>query len=126
LTKEWTPARLKSFIISGLRAASSRYPPKFEAKKAAFTEKKINKKTGRECSHYICADCKQEYPSGEVAVDHRVPVVDPKTGFTTWDDFVTRLFCSVDNFQILCETCHQRKTNEEKKIAKEHKRAIEL
>jgi 5-methylcytosine-specific restriction endonuclease McrA len=29
-------------------------------------------------------------------------------------DFIERLFCEVDNLQVLCETCHNAKTKLEK------------
>jgi 5-methylcytosine-specific restriction endonuclease McrA len=110
---EWTQARVRSFIVSGLRAASQRWPPKFEAKNEAFVGIKINEKTGRKAKHYKCAHCKKDFPSTEIDVDHIIPVVDPKTGFTTWDSFIQRLFCVKENFQILCKSCHKTKTKKE-------------
>lgn len=110
----WTDARLKAFIISGLRAASRRYPPKFETLNEAKTEKKTNAKTGRLAQHYLCKKCKQEYVAADVQVDHIIPVVDPVLGFANWDNYINRLFCSKDNLQVLCLTCHQLKSNEEK------------
>lgn len=49
-------------------------------------------------------------------VDHIKPVVDPNTGFTSWDDFIERLYCEKENLQVLCTTCHDRKTLKEKKL----------
>ena len=49
-------------------------------------------------------------------VDHIKPVVDPKKGFTTWDDFIDRLFCEKKNLQALCRGCHAKKTKEERGI----------
>jgi len=48
-----------------------------------------------------------------VQVDHIIPVIDPATGFTTWDAFIERLFCDRDNLQVLCTSCHDIKTKEE-------------
>jgi len=118
---QWTPARFNSFIKSALRAASSRWPPKYSALKKATTEKKINWKTGRLAQHYKCASCNNEFPLKEVQVDHITPVIDPSTGFVDWDEVIKRMFCEEDGFQILCQTCHKEKTNVERRQAKENK-----
>lgn len=104
---QWTEARFKAFIISALRQASNRWPPKYMCRKAAWISRGL----------YWCAGYKQDphkIAAKEVKVDHIIPVVDPATGFTTFDDFIKRLFTEQENFQVLCEACHQRKTNDEK------------
>jgi len=53
------------------------------------------------------------FPGKDVNVDHVKPVVDPKVGFTTWDDFILNLFCTKDNLQVLCSKCHDIKTKME-------------
>lgn len=110
---EWTPARRRSFIISVLRSGTRRWPPKHNVLAAAFTEKKKNQKSGRLAKHFLCAKCKQEYTSTNVQVDHIKPIAGVD-GFTTWDDFIERLFCSEDNLQVLCVECHAAKTAKEK------------
>lgn len=111
--KVWSEARLKAFIISGLRAASRRYPPKYEVLNEAKTTKKINVRTGRMAQHYKCKKCKGEFPATEIQVDHRKPVVDPKIGFVDWNTYIERLFCKKSNLQVLCKVCHKEKTKKE-------------
>lgn len=115
---EWTDARFRSFIMSALRSASSKWGPKHKVKKEARTKR----------GFYKCAGCSQEVPStlpplpgnkrriNNAVVDHIKPVIDPKKGFTSWDEVVRRMFCEADGLQLLCEECHTKKTNEEKKI----------
>lgn len=110
----WTDGRLKSFITSTIRSGFRRYPPKFEVLKAAFTSKKINETSGRIAAHYQCASCEKEFPLKGVQVDHVKPVVDPKVGFVSWDEFIKRLFCGTNNLQVLCKACHATKTQKEK------------
>lgn len=112
-TKEWTEARRKSFIVSALRSGTQRYPPKYTTMNSAKTVKKVNPKSGRLAQHYKCAGCLNEFPAKEVQVDHIIPVVGPE-GFTTWDDYINRLYCSGNNLQVLCLDCHGIKTKLER------------
>lgn len=120
-SNQWTEARYRSFITTALRRASLRWGPKNEVKKQARVRKGV----------YICNSCKQEVTYTKVDkdkrvknvfVDHIKPVVDPVKGFTTWDEFIERLFCEVDNLQLLCKDCHDEKTKEEKEIRKNAER----
>ena len=113
---EWTDGRKRSFITSTLRAGSRRYPPKYETLNDSKTEKKVNVKTGRIAQHYQCNACKNEFTSKDVEVDHIKPVVDPKKGFVSWDKYIENLFCEKKNLQVLCKTCHTKKSKSEKEI----------
>ena len=114
----WTNARFNSFIKSGLRAMSRRWGPKFECLADACVGTKTNKATGRMAKHYECAECHNQFPAKEVAVDHIDPVV-AVTGFTTWDEVIERMFVEKEGLQVLCKACHDAKTKEEKQQAKE-------
>lgn len=115
--KEWSEGRLKSFIISGLRSCSRRYPPKYQCLAEALVGKKINKKTNRLGNHYTCNVCNGEFPSSEIQVDHLVPVVDPLTGFVDWNTYINRMFCDVSNLQAVCKACHKIKTKAENQLS---------
>lgn len=110
----WTEGRIRSFITSTLRGGLRRWPPKWEVLKEAKIGKKINEKSGRLAEHYLCAKCKKVYISKDVQVDHINPVVDIKKGFTTWDEFIKRLYCEKKDLQVLCIKCHKEKTAKER------------
>jgi len=114
----WTESRYRSFITSMLRRGSMRWAVKSDVKMEARLPEKLRNKKGREVFHTTCSDCKSVVPETESAIDHVSPVVDPTKGFTTWDDFIYRLFCEADNLQVLCNECHTVKSNKEKAIAK--------
>jgi 5-methylcytosine-specific restriction endonuclease McrA len=119
--KPWSKARKHSYIVSVLRAGTRRWPEKYETLNEAKTEKKINKKTGRLAQHYACAACNKEFAATGVQVDHIQPVIS-KEGFTTWDSFIENLFCSKENLQVLCTTCHDLKTKKETSVRKEQRK----
>ena len=103
----WTKARYFGFIRSALRNAYSRYPPKFQAK----VNSRRKTKTGKRFE-YQCAKCKKWYPNSQTEVDH----IEPAGSLRSYEDlpaFVEKLFCEPDGLQVMCKTCHQRKTNEE-------------
>ncbi len=64
--------------------------------------------------HYKCAKCKKHFVAADVQVDHVLPVVDPKVGFVSWDMFIDRIFCEIENLQVMCKPCHKVKTELEK------------
>lgn len=118
---KWTPARKRSFIMSALRAASNRWPPKFEVKKKARTERGVYTCAGyKRKSHSVPASIKEKDKRvNNVAVDHIYPVIDPSTGFVSWDNAIERLFVEAEHYQILCRDCHALKTSDERKLRKE-------
>jgi 5-methylcytosine-specific restriction endonuclease McrA len=88
---------------------------KYKALKAAFAGRQVNAKTGKLAMHYKCAKCKKLFVAADVQVDHVQPVVDPKKGFVGWDVYIDRMFCEIENLQVLCRSCHAVKTADEKK-----------
>lgn len=115
----WTAARFHSFIKSALRAASNRWPPKFEVKKAARLDRGVYRCAGYQREAHSVPASLPPKPGNKrrinnAVIDHIHPVIDPATGFTTWDDVIERLFCEADGFQLLCHECHSRKTADER------------
>lgn len=114
----WTEAKFRSFVISALRAASRRWPVKWTVLKSALVGKSVNTKTGKFAQHYRCSHCRATFPAADVVVDHIQPVVDTMKGFTTWDEYVERMFVEAEGLQVLCKGCHKEKTATERKERK--------
>lgn len=109
-----TEAQFTTFVKNQLRGASWKWKPISDVMKEARTRK----------GFYICNGCKNEVTATividtkrvkNVFVDHEPPVIDPAVGFTTWDSFVNNLFCEKEHLQVLCKSCHDAKTKEERK-----------
>lgn len=115
----WTLARYRSFIKSLLRAGTMRWGPKYEAIKKAFVKRAVNPRTGKLCKLHKCALCGGLFPQNAIRADHIKPVVDPRVGFISWDEYIERMFCEVENFQALCVPCHEKKTNEDRAKGKQ-------
>ena len=117
---EWTEARFNSFVKSGLRSASQKWPPKYKVLSGAYVGTQINAASGRYAKHYLCARCENKFPAKLVEVNHIIPVV-PVTGFDSWDGVIKRLFCEESGLEVLCKPCHKEVTkgeNEERKANK--------
>lgn len=109
----WTEARFNSFIKSALRGATRRWAPIQQCKKNAWVSRGV----------YKCNCCKEEVPTttvnpdtrkreNNIHVDHIEPIV-PVTGWVSWDDCINRMFCELENLQLLCSACHKKVTAEE-------------
>lgn len=97
-----------TFAKGALRRASLMWKPISECRQNAR----------RERGKYECAMCHELFGPKEVQIDHIFPVIDIMKGFTTWDDYIDRLFCDVENLACLCKTCHASKTAAEVQMRK--------
>lgn len=101
--------KLEGWLKNKLRRISYQWPELTKAVQAARISRGL----------YKCAKCGGPFKRGEINRDHIVPVDNPETGFTGWDDYVNRLFCKSEGIQILCLTCHGAKTFQENMVRKQ-------
>ncbi len=111
----WSEARFWGFLRSALRSAWSKWPPKYEvlaeAKRPYTGSNKLQK------WEFLCTKCGSYYKQKDVSVDHIIPA----GSLSSWEDipeFASRLFVGKDQLRVLCNTCHQRITNIQKKSAR--------
>lgn len=123
--KTMTESAFWSMIRSCLRQKSRWWLPIKECKEnARRAYKGSNKRIKWE---YQCANCKKWFVESQINVDHIVEAGSLKSSKDV-GDFIERLFCETDGFQILCATntlkgkrkvydntsCHYKKTLESK------------
>lgn len=60
-----------------------------------------------------CEDCRDEYDARLCEIDHKEPIVAPGQDPMDISLWATRLNCPAVGLQVLCETCHERKTSSE-------------
>ena len=114
--KKKTPNR-NTFVKGVLRRASFHWKPRTEALQKARVER----------GKYKCAMCGELFGPKEVDIDHIHPVVDPRVGFTGFNDYIERLFCDADQFQILCRNgCHPAKCRLEDSLREHYKSEKEV
>ena len=99
---------------------SIKWPVKWVVLSDAYAGVRTNKSSGRPAKHYKCAQCGDVFPAKEVQVDHIQPVI-PISGFVSWDETIKRMLCEKDGLQVLCKSCHHKKSLEERALAKQHK-----
>lgn len=119
---------LNVFLMKILRSSFRKTPLYNETKKRAKTYVIEYSKHGKPMDRvrFTCAECKRLFldkaGAKEIAVDHIIPVIDPEKGWEGIEVYIKRLFCSIDNLQVLCNykgkrdgklSCHKIKTKEE-------------
>lgn len=120
----------KSWVVQQLRRVSMKWPPRNEVKKKNRREYyKIRKDGSRFAKpnfEYQCKSCEDWFPDKDTVMDHIVPVIDIKQDTVEEIDFygifVTGLFCEKDNFQVLCNPCHDKKSAAEVIERNKHKK----
>jgi 5-methylcytosine-specific restriction endonuclease McrA len=105
-----TESAFWSFIRSGLRQKSRWWKPITECK--AKAKRKYIGSNKRQKFEYQCNQCKDWFPDKKINVDHICPAGSLNSA-QDLPDFIERLFCEVDNLQVLCEKCHNIKTQNE-------------
>jgi 5-methylcytosine-specific restriction endonuclease McrA len=107
---------LRNHIEKTLRDSFRKTPMYNEAKRRAkedYFEPSKNGKPMRRV-HYKCASCGLHFldKTGfkQIALDHILPVIDPLVGWVDYNTYIERLFCSIDNLQVLCKPCHSKKS----------------
>jgi len=89
---------MRTKIISALRLTWLRGPTRYAAIKASRIARGL----------YQCNSCKKSFKLKQVQVDHIVEI----GSFVDWNTYMERLFCPLDNLQVLCKRCHKKKTNQ--------------
>ena len=106
-----TESAFWSFIRSALRQKSRWWKPITQCKmKSRRPYKGPNK---RQKFEYQCKSCSKWFPDKKVNVDHIIPAGSLQCA-ADLPGFVERLFCEIDNLQVLCSDCHNKKTQNEK------------
>lgn len=106
-TEEQFQRYLRSFIVASLRRATLYWPYRNEALKAARVDRGL----------YKCNICKDIFHKKEIRLDHIQPVV-KLSGFSNWDDYISRMYPKAEGFQTLCLKCNDKKTQEENILRK--------
>lgn len=105
-----TESAFWAFIRSALRHKSMYWKP--------ITQCKLNAKRPykgpikRQKFEYQCNMCKGWFAEKHINVDHICPAGSLKSA-QDLPGFIERLFCEVDNLQVLCTQCHDVKTKNE-------------
>lgn len=115
----------RSWMIGQIRRCTRRYPPYYIVRNNAKEEYTIPSKQGKPMRRvrFLCAKCGKYFNNKDTVVDHIDPVIDPKVGFPVlpngeddWNTYLNRLFCPIENLQVLCKEDHDIKSGKETKV----------
>lgn len=106
MTREELEKERKRRIIPALRRVSRFWKPKQLASVLAKN----------------CASCGVLFTKDEKKqMDHIEAVVNVKTGFNGWAEYIERMFCNISGYQALCLSCHKAKTSIERELRKKYR-----
>lgn len=104
-----TEAQFWSFLRSNIRLISRKWAPR---KQVLIAARRPNESDNARLKwEYQCAACRSWFPGSQVEVDHIVPCGTLKS-FEDLRGFAERLFVEPEGMEVLCESCHQTKTNQ--------------
>lgn len=106
--------RERNILLSAVKRVFSRS----QLRRGALNKALSNRKGPRGGKMYICALCKDHFPTSKVQVDHKDPVIPIGTAFKdmSWDVVIEqRLYCKPSNLQVVCTDCHKAKSKAEAK-----------
>jgi hypothetical protein len=124
--------RIKRQIINYARRLSGSWPPKQNVKKQALVAPALHRcskcgslnyegESERNFQKYV-----EQFPNDVVnfdgiEMDHVQPVV-KLSGWISWEDFFSSLFCDEDGYRALCSVCHREKSRRENSLRPSHRR----
>lgn len=105
-------------IRGALRRTFSRSPiireVLFKVRREIPKYNKDGSRAKKDAVQYKCNVCATYVGSTMVSVDHINPVVSVTEGFIDFNTFILRLFCDASNLQVVCDSCHNTKTQAER------------
>ena len=115
MTKTWNQ---EAAIRGALRRTFSRSPiirdVLYKVRREVPKYNQDGSRSKKNAVQYLCNVCGSYVGSTKVSVDHVVPVVSVTDGFVDFNTFIERLFCQADNLQVICDDCHNSKTQKER------------
>ena len=119
---KYITAKEHRMIIGALKRVFSRSEHAQRIRTAAVAQRSGPKGGKR----FICAGCKGVFTAANVNVDHAQPVISigHSASTKTLDELIDQLWCNPSNLQILCKKCHNKKSKQEQKERRQHKRFV--
>ncbi len=115
MAKTWNQ---EAAIRGALRRTFSRSPiireVLFKVRREVPKFNKDGSRAKKDAVQYRCNVCQTFVGSTKVSVDHISPVVSVTDGFLDFNTFIQRLFCDATNLQVICDECHNTKTQAER------------
>lgn len=117
--------KLRNLLIGAIKRVWHRHPNRIAVVKRVRIEESKTLKDGSQAAKpavfYLCEQCgakckpqpHKDFP--QIQIDHRDPIVPVGKTYSdlTWDEYLSRVFCPVENLDALCANCHRAKSKVE-------------
>ncbi len=76
-----------------------------------------------------CESCLKPEAISNTTVDHVIPLIPPDSSWEemtlqfSWEELISKIWCNIENLQLLCSTCHDLKTSLEREQKKQVNKA---
>lgn len=113
-----------NLIKGAIRRVFSRSELRREALKTSIVSGHVDTSRKRVKTWCKCAECGELDAVSNMECDHRIPIIQLSKTLTdySWDDIVNRVWCDPSNLQIICVTCHRKKTLGEQQQRRAYKK----
>ena len=125
--------KLMNLIIGGLRRAWFRSPSRLSVLYNVRSEEETVNKDGsigkRKAVWFSCQICNTKCKGQRsslhpyIQIDHIDPIIPVDSQLKSWDELIQRIFVDVSGLQAICNTCHNKKTQEENALRRAYRKA---
>lgn len=98
------------FVRSALRRTWLRWPPRYDALKAA--RKPYSGPSTRQKWTFTCARCGKDFMGKEIQLHHKEPC-GTLLSFSDLPTFAEKLFCEANGLEVQCKACHKAQHSNE-------------
>ena len=118
---EFLDTKTLTLVVAAVRKSFT-YSLEYNVIKCQSKTDEVGPKGGKRLK---CNICQESFGERDIKVDHIEPIVPlhKSQREMTLQEFYERCFCKLDNLQVLCKECHDKKSKQESKQRSDFRKA---